>query len=501
MGESDPGVARQVLVTGATGYVGGRLVPPLLEAGHRVRCLARTPAKLDDAPWRDRAEVVEGDVGSFASLRRAMEGVDVAYYLVHAIGTGSDWRRREVDDAATFREAAAASGVRQIVYLGGLGDDRVELSEHLSSRHEVGRTLAAGSVPVTELRAAVVIGSGSTSFEMLRHLVEVLPIMVTPRWVETRCQPIAVHDVLDYLVGVLGREDTYAQVLEIGGPDVVTYREMMQVYAQEAGLRRRIILGVPVLSPRLSSLWIGLVTPLPPRLARPLVDGLSTEVVVHDDRMATLVPIRRTPYREAVRRAVQRVADLRVATSWTDAASFDPAAGPQPLDAEWAGGVVLGDTQVVDSAAPPEVLFRTVCGVGGDRGWYVANWAWELRGLVDQLFGGVGRRRGRRHPEELGVGDALDFWRVEQLEPGRHLRLRAEMRLPGDAWLEWSVTPRAGGSRLEQRARFHPRGLAGRCYWYLLVPVHHVIFRLLARRLASAAEASAGSGGNRSEMA
>ncbi len=488
--------SRRVLVTGATGYVGGRLVAPLLDAGHEIRCLARTPAKLDDAPWRERVEVVAGDVGSFDSLLAAMDGVAAAYYLVHAIGTEPDWEERERRDAATFRDAAAAAGVEQIVYLGGLGDDRTTSSEHLRSRHEVGRVLASGPVAVTELRAAVVIGSGSASFEMLRHLVEVLPIMITPRWVETRCQPIALRDVLAHLVGVLGRREAYRAVYEIGGPDVLSYREMMQVYAEEAGLRRRLILGVPVLSPRLSSLWIGLVTPLPPRLARPLVDGLATEVVVRDDRIRELLPIRPTPYREAVRAAIERVADLRVLTSWTDATSVDPAAGPQPLDAEWAGGVVLGDTRVVSSAASPDALFRTVCGVGGDRGWYVANWLWDLRGLVDQLLGGVGRRRGRRHPDELGVGDALDFWRVEELEPGRHLRLRAEMRLPGDAWLEWMVSRAPDGrARLEQRARFHPRGLAGRAYWYGLLPVHRLIFRKLAERLAAAAAARDGTAG------
>lgn len=477
----------RVLVTGATGYIGGRLVDHLLDRGHQVVCLARTPAKLDDAPWRDRVRVVRGDVGVPETLAPALEGVDAAYYLVHAIGTASDWQAQEARDAATFRDTAARAGLGQIVYLGGLGDeDERRLSPHLQSRHEVGRILARGPVPVTELRAAVIIGSGSASFEMLRHLVEVLPVMVTPRWVRTRCQPIAVRDVLTYLVGVLGDPRAFGRVLPIGGPEVLTYQEMLAVYAEVAGLRRRRIVPVPVLSPRLSSLWIGLVTPLPPQLARPLVDGLANEVVVRDDAITAIVPLERTPYREAVRLALRRVADLDVETSWIDAESRSPA-GPGPLDPEWAGGTLLGDTEVVYSPASPDAVFGAVRGVGGERGWYAYDWLWELRGLLDRLVGGPGMRRGRRHPDELGVGDAVDFWRVEALEPGRHLRLRAEMRLPGEAWLEWTIAPSGSGTCLEQRARFYPRGLAGRCYWYALLPFHRMIFRRLANELGRVA--------------
>ncbi len=480
----------RVLVAGSTGYVGRRLVPELLAAGWQVRCMARRPEELDSERWRDSVEVVGGDVMDPASLADAFEGVTAAYYLIHSIGVGDDWRERDRRAAANFAQAAAVSGTRQIVYLGGLGDEQAgELSPHLESRHEVGRELAGAGVPVTELRAAVVIGSGSASFEMLRHLTEVLPAMVCPKWVDTRCQPIGIRDLLTYAVGVLGNPDALGEVVEVGGADVLTYREMMEVYAEEAGLRRRLIVPVPVLSPRLSSLWIGLVTPLPPSLARPLVDSLVNEVVVTDDLYRRLVPHEPMTYRETVRRALRRVADLDVSTTWADALLYgqDPAA-PMPSDPDWSGGTLLEDLQVADSAAPAEALFATVEGIGGSRGWPVVDWMWRLRGLLDQLVGGIGMRRGRRHPDRLRVGDALDFWRVEALERPRLLRLRAEMKLPGEAWLEWRVEPlEGGGSRLRQLARFHPRGVFGRAYWYVLLPFHRFVFAPTARTLAASA--------------
>ena len=479
-----------VLVAGATGYVGRRLVPELLGAGRRVRCLARRPEELASEEWADRVEVVRADVTDEASLAPAFEGVHAAYYLIHSIGVGDDWRRRDREAARNFRVAAEAAGVRQIVYMGGLGDAGAgELSPHLASRHEVGEELAAGATPVTELRAAVVIGSGSASFEMLRHLTEVLPAMVCPKWVDTRCQPIGIRDLLVYLVGVLDNPGAMGQVVEVGGADVLTYREMMAVYAEVAGLRPRLVVPVPVLSPRLSSLWIGLVTPLPPHLARPLVDSLVNEVVVGDDLARRIVDHEPMPYRRTVELALRRVADLDVATTWADAQLYgaDPAE-PMPNDPSWAGGTILEDRQEVDSAASPEDLFATVEGVGGERGWPVADWMWQVRGALDQLVGGIGLRRGRRHPDRLRVGDALDFWRVEALERPHLLRLRAEMRLPGDAWLEWRVEPlERGGSRLTQVARFHPRGLWGRAYWYALLPFHRFVFAPTAGVLARTA--------------
>jgi uncharacterized protein YbjT (DUF2867 family) len=483
-----------VLVIGATGYVGRRLVGELVAAGLRVRCLARTPEKLDAEPWRGDVEVLRGDVTEPGSLGAAFTGIDVVYYLVHSIGAGARWEARDREAARNTAQAAATAGVRQLVYLGGLGDDAARtLSPHLASRHEVGRVLASGPVPVTELRAAVVIGSGSASFEMLRHLVEVLPVMTTPRWVDTRVQPIAVRDVLAYLVGVLDRPEAFGRTFEIGGADVVTYREMMDLYAEAAGLRRRLIVRVPVLSPRLSSLWVGFVTPVPSEIARPLIDSLSNEVVVHDHSIDDVVPHRPLGTREAIERALARVGDLDVTTRWTDAELYGGSpADPMPTDPSWAGGVILTDHQVATAAAPPSAVWTQLCRLGGEHGWLVGNWLWAARGVVDRVFGGAGRRRGRRHPTDLRVGDVVDFWRVEALEPLRRLRLRAEMRLPGQAWLEWELTETASGTRLDQRARFHPRGLWGRAYWLAVTPFHRLIFRPLAERVAAAAEAASG---------
>jgi len=481
---------RPVLVLGATGYIGRRLVSELAAGGHRVRALVRTPAKLDAEEWSGAVEVVRGDVLDPASLGAAFEGVGTAYYLVHSIGGEGDWEERDRRAAANVRDAAAAAGAEQLVYLGGLGDDaNARLSPHLRSRHEVGQVLASGPVPCTELRAAVVIGSGSASFEMLRHLVEVLPMMVTPTWVETRCQPIAVRDVLGYLVGVLGEPRAFGRVLEIGGADVLTYRQMMDQFAEVAGLRKRIIVTVPVLSPSLSSRWVGLVTPLPADLARPLIDSLVNEVVVHDDAIREIVPRQPLTYREAVDVALQRLMDLEVSTTWADAELRGRTpADPLPADPDWSGGTVLSDVQVVESDVAPAAVFASVQGIGGERGWLAGDRLWHIRGAMDRLVGGVGLRRGRRHPDRLRVGDPLDFWRVEALEPGRLLRLRAEMRLPGEAWLEWTVEPTdSGGSRLEQRALFHPRGLYGRAYWLAVSPFHRVIFRPMARRLVEIA--------------
>ena len=485
-----------VLVTGASGYIGGRLVGELLDAGYRVRCLARTPAKLDAAAWRDEVEVVEGVIEG--DLTCAMEGASAVYYLVHSIGEGHDWTDREAAAAANVRDAAASAGVERIVYLGGLGagdDDESALSPHLRSRHRVGQVLAEGPVPVTELRAAVIIGSGSASFEMLRYLVEVLPVMVTPKWVDTRCQPIAVRDVLRYLVEVLAADATAGRVLEIGGPDVLTYREMMSVYAEEAGLRPRVVIPVPVLTPRLSSLWVGLVTPLPRSLARPLVGSLVNEVIVRDESILRLCPGSRIGYRESVQLALRRVETHDVTTSWSGA-GLASVAGPLPTDPEWSGGAVLRDVRERIVHASPEVMHRTVCGIGGDRGWYAGEWLWEIRGLLDKLIGGPGMRRGRRDPDRLRVGDAVDFWRVESIEPDTLVRLRAEMRLPGVAGLEWQIESlpddaEADHCRLVQTATFVPRGLWGRAYWYSVAPFHTFVFPGLIGGLAAAAEHAA----------
>jgi uncharacterized protein YbjT (DUF2867 family) len=474
----------RVLVTGATGYVGGRLVPRLLDDGLTVRCLVRSPAKLDRVSWRPRVEVVVGSVGG--PLEAAMAGVDVAVYLVHGIGEGGDWAAKEARDAEHFRAAAEAAAVGRIVYLGGMGRDDASLSEHLASRHAVGRALAAGAIPVTELRAAVIIGSGSASFEMLRYLVEVLPVMITPKWVATRSQPIAISDVLDYLAKAIEAPEPLAGVFEIGGPDVVSYAQMMEIYAKEAGLTRRRLIPVPVLTPRLSSHWVGLVTPVPASLARPLVDSLVNEVTVQGGRTLEVLGAPRRSLREAIALALGRTRAGEVPTAFT-AAELRPFR-PYETDPAWAGGTELADERVVESSATPEELFAALSTLGGSKGWHAGEWLWRLRGLADLVWGGPGLRRGRRHPSDLVVGDYVDFWRVEALEAPRHLRLHAEMVLPGEAWLEWTVERTAEGSRLTQRARFKPRGLWGRAYWLAVLPFHGFVFPGLARGVVADAE-------------
>ncbi len=477
------------LRTQFSGNAGRRLVPELIKRGHKVRCLARTPEKLDAQAWRSQVEVLKGDLTDAGSLVSALEGIDAAYYLVHAMGdvSGSGFAQRDRDTATTFRDACAASGVGRIVYLGGLGDDNdPQLSAHLRSRHEVGAILAGNddAVAVTELRAAVIIGSGSASLEMLRNLTEVLPAMLTPKWVRTRCQPIAIRDVLYYLCQVLETPETKGQVLEIGGPDVLTYEHMMRIYASNAHLRRRLIVPVPLLTPRLSSLWIGLVTPLPTSLAKPLVHGLANEVIVRENRAGQLMPHERMSYVRAIQVAIERTRDLEVSTSWAGAdLGWRSAADPMPTDPEWSGGTVLDDTQTVHTDLPAHDVFQSVTSIGGERGWLIADYLWEFRGFIDKLAGGVGMRRGRRHPTDLRVGDVLDFWRVEALVPDTLLRLRAEMRLPGKAWLEWTISEDEGRTKLVQRARYQPRGVAGRIYWYALLPLHGFIFKGLAHAL------------------
>jgi len=476
----------RVLVTGATGYVGGRLVAALEQAGTTVRCLARRPESLGGRV-ASSTEVVKGDCLDPATLVPALAGVDTAYYLVHSMGSGRRFAELDAAAADHFGQAARAAGVRRLVYLGGLGaTERSELSEHLRSRQQTGDVLRASGVPVVELRASIVIGSGSLSYEMVRALVERLPVMVCPRWVDVRTQPIAIDDLVAYLLAARDLAEGAEGVYEIGGPDVVSYRDIMLEYARQRGLRRWLI-PVPFLTPRLSSLWLGLVTPLYARVGRKLIESLRNRTVVTSDRSRTAFAIRPRPLREAIARALSLEDAELAATRWSDALSS--AALPAP----W-GGARFG-TRLVDSRArvveaSASRAFAPVRRLGGRAGWYWGNAMWKLRGAIDLAVGGAGLRRGRRDPEQLRVGEAVDFWRVERYEEDRLLRLSAEMRLPGRAWLQFEITPLGEArSEIRQTAIFDPAGLAGLCYWYALFPVHSLIFGGLLRAIAARAEA------------
>lgn len=487
-----------IALTGATGYIGGRLGPRLLERGFRLRCLTRSQAKLQARPWvtgdplkDQRIEVAEVDLLDEASLTASLRGCGAAYYLVHSMNAaGADYRRRDLALAETFGRAAAAAGVSRIIYLGGLGETGSGLSEHLASRREVEAALGREGVPVTVLRAAMIIGSGSASFEILRYLVERLPIMITPRWVRTESQPIAVRDVLHYLVAALETPATTGRALDIGGPDIWSYERIMAEMAQAMHLRRRLVVPVPVLTPRLSSLWIHLVTPIPASIAQPLAEGLRNPVVCRDDEAQRLMPHRCLGIREAIELALARVGSGAVETAWSDA-------GVMPGDPAWAGGTEFEDRRVAVTEASVESVWAEICALGGERGYFAANWLWRLRGVMDRLCGGPGLRRGRRSSVALQLGDALDFWRVTAIEPPSWLRLTAEMRLPGVATLSFEVQPLPGrGSRtvIVMTARFRPRGLGGILYWYAVLPLHGIVFKGMLRGLVAAAERRAAAG-------
>jgi uncharacterized protein YbjT (DUF2867 family) len=472
-----------VLVTGATGYIGGRLIPRLLELGHRVRCLARDPVRLEGRSWQHDVEIVVGDVLEPDTLAPAMEGVSAAYYLVHSLAGGSDFHERDLTAARNFGAQARAAGIGRIVFLGGLAEAAPGLSEHLRSRQQTGDCLRDAGVPVTEFRAGVIVGSGSLSFEIIRYLTERVPVMICPRWVYTRTQPIGIRDVLEYLAAALAVPESLGRVIEVGGADVVTYGEMMTIYAEVRGLKRWMV-PVPVLTPRLSSYWVNLVTPIPAAIARPLIEGLRNESIVLDRGARDLFPrIQPVGYRAAVERAIARLEASSVETAWSDALSTSQGDVP-PVALTTREGMIVEHRQRV-VPAPAADVYRTFSGLGGRRGWFYMNWAWKIRGFIDQLFGGVGLRRGRRDPDELRAGDALDFWRVEAVEPGRLLRLRAEMKVPGKAWLQLQVSAHGDGrSRLSQTAFFSPRGLMGWLYWYALYPLHGLIFSGLIDQIA-----------------
>lgn len=478
MNETQPSLQRLILLTGATGYVGGRLLKFLEAAGFQLRCLARRPDFL--APRvGPNTTIIKGDVLDAGSLPAALAGVDTAYYLVHSMGSSGTFEEEDRRAARNFAEAARHAGVRRIIYLGGLGKD-VALSPHLGSRQEVGRILRASGVPTVELRASIIIGSGSLSFEMIRALVEKLPVMITPRWTRSLAQPIAIEDVIAYLIAAL---DVPAEgVFEIGGADQVSYLDLMKEYARQRGLQR-LIIPVPVLTPRLSSLWLGLVTPLYARIGRQLIDSVRHDTVVTDQRSLTAFAIRPRGIRAAIARALAHEDREFAETRWSDALS-----SPGRLRS-WGGvkfGTRLVDSRSVQVACSPAAAMAPIRRLGGKTGWYYGNWLWRLRGFIDLLFGGAGLRRGRRDPEWLAPGDTVDFWRVEAFEPDRLLRLSAEMKLPGRAWLQFEIEPHAGGATVRQTAIFDPAGILGLLYWYALYPLHEIVFAGMLRGVVQA---------------
>jgi len=466
---------QRIAIAGATGYIGGRLAPRLLDSGFALRCLVRSPRKLSDRDWvsNPNVEIRRTDLADPVALARDLSGCDAAFYLVHSMMSAAGrYAQMDLELAHCFARAARDAGPGRIIYLGGLGETGPGLSEHLASRRDVESALSSSGVPVTVLRAAMIIGSGSASFEILRYLVHRLPIMITPKWVSTPCQPIAVENVLAYLTGVLSAPETIGGTFDIGGSDVVRYREIINIMAEELGLSRRLIIPVPVLSPRLSSLWIHLVTPLSSSIARPLAEGLRNEVVCREDRITRIVPQKLLSVREAIRASFSQVKAGLVETNWS-------MAGPMPGDPDWSGGTVFRDARKLTIAAPAWAAFRAVCRMGGSRGWSL-DWLWRIRGWLDRLAGGPGLRRGRRDENHLRYGDALDFWRVVVFDDNHQLSLRAEMRLPGEALLDFQIDMVSEGEcTLGQTALFEPRGLFGLIYWYAVLPLHGFVFQAM----------------------
>ena len=467
-----------ILLTGATGYIGGRLLRRLEADSRHLRCMARRPEVLKPRV-RDTTEVVAGDLLAPDTLSSAMRGITTAYYLVHSMASNGDFAEEDRSAAAAFAAAAREAGVGRIVYLGGLGSES-ELSHHLASRQEVGEILRSSGIPTIEFRASIIIGSGSLSFEMIRSLVEKLPVMVTPRWVHTLSQPIAIEDVIEYLVGALNLKPNESGIFEIGGAEQASYGDIMSAYASQRNLKR-VMISVPVLTPRLSSLWLGLITPVYARVGRKLVESLRNQTVVEDPRAVSVFPVQPLGLADAIGRALVNEDQEFAETRWCDAVSSSGHTRP--------GGSPVYGNRIVDSRqrsvpVAPHVAFAPIRRIGGDAGWYGVNWLWRLRGALDLLIGGPGMRRGRRDPKQPTIGETLDFWRVEAYEPNQVLRLSAEMRVPGRAWLQFEVQPTEYGSQIRQTAEFDPRGFLGLAYWYCLFPLHHVIFERMLGQIA-----------------
>ncbi len=478
-----------VIVIGATGYVGSRLVPVLLAKGYKVRAASRSIAKLQDRSWAKHPQVdlVKLDVLDPESTKNALRGCTHVYYFVHGMNAQSkDFEESDRQAARNMVKAGEEEGLEQLIYLGGLGETDTHLSKHLRSRAEVAEILRQAKFPTTVLRAAMVIGSGSGSFEILRYLVERLPVMVTPRWVSTPSQPIAIRNVLNYLTGCLNNKEAYNQIFDIGGPEVLTYRELMEIYAAQAGLPGPVIIPVPVFTPQLSSYWINFITPIPAYLARPLAEGLRNPAVCMESSIKNLVPQELLSCKEAIKLAIDRTQHHQVESHWTDAGEV-PVEWFNSSDPHWSGGTVFSDVRQITIDGTAADAWQAISRIGGTTGWYYANWLWKLRGFFDQLIGGAGLRRGRRHPDEIRTGDAIDFWRASVVEPGKRLLLIAEMKLPGQAALEFQILPLENGkTKIVQIARFLPSGLAGLAYWYAVTPLHEFIFTGMLRGVARA---------------
>jgi uncharacterized protein YbjT (DUF2867 family) len=483
---------RKILVTGASGYVGGRLVRSLLEKKLDVRVFVRDRNKIARQPWESHVEITVGNASDFDATHKALTGIHTAYYLLHSINYSTRFDEIEAQMARTFAKAAQASGVQQIIYLGGIANDQ-KRSKHLESRANTGRELASGTVPVMEIRAGIIIGSGSASFEMLRHLTHRLPIMTTPKWISNRTHPIAIRDILYYLSEAGKLKKPVSGIFDVGGPEVISYEEMMQIFAKLSGLRRRIIIKVPVLTPKLSSLWIGLVTPVPTTLARPLVGSLISEVVADPAKSLDAIipppPEGLLPLKQAIEFALSKTSGNEIETRWSDATGPTAPWQKAQSDPTWAGETLYFDKRELITDASQKSVWEAIERIGGDTGWYGTGLLWWLRGLVDRLLGGVGLRRGRRDPEHLRTGDAVDFWRVENLVPGEELKLYAEMILPGKAWLEFKIEEMSGGHlRLIQQATFQPRGLGGQLYWFMVAPFHFLVFPTMLKNLIKSAK-------------
>lgn len=479
-------MTQPVLVTGATGYVGGRLVPRLLELGYPVRCLVRDAARLQGRPWRDQVEVAVGDAFSLETLVAAMQGVSVAYYLIHGMQSGKGYAERDLDAAHNFAKAAEIAGVQRIIYLGELIQPTAPLSPYLHSRHETGYILFRGSVPLTEFRAGMIIGSGSVLFEIIRYLIENQPALLCASWFYRPAQPIAIRNVLDYLVGALNKPESVRKLFEIGGPDRLTYADMLRCYARIRGLKR-LLIRTPIASPRLGAYLVHMITPLHWSAILPLIEGLNAEIVVRDDLARQVFPeIAMLDFETAVRLALGRIENDNVETSWSDAL-VTTAGDVRPYTFTVEEGMMRERRQLLVDV-PADRVFRSYIGLGGERGWLYLNWTWNVRGWIDKLVGGVGLRRGRRSPDDVWVGESLDFWRVEAVERPRLLRLRAEMKVPGKAWLEFQSLPQEDGKTLlTQTAYFAPKGVSGFLYWYILYPIHSFIFSGMIRKIAERA--------------